>query len=291
MMKIHMELTDTHLLVIPYHHFNVCCSDKESPSCLIGLVIFMLAPLSPFLGSINQLIRLWEYHPLTPVNISSLTEISNFYSVVSFYWFFVPMYDYIFLFLTISNTFLGVKLFKFRTRHILLKYGSRHVTDHRGYFCLTALDSVQHDLSMSCWWISSPVVSWKIWRALYISPRLYHVFSERLILKMIFSLLSISSLLRPSEEFRYWISFLCSCFLSQTSSGFRVYESTIWYSQLELGSSNINSMCPGLRRCTKWMEKMFISVIFRSILYHTSPRTGILMFFLHLHSISDFRLC
>lgn len=88
MMKIHMELTDTHLLVIPYHHFNVCCSDKESPSCLIGLVIFMLAPLSPFLGSINQLIRLWEYHPLTPVNISSLTEISNFYSVVSFYWFF-----------------------------------------------------------------------------------------------------------------------------------------------------------------------------------------------------------
>lgn len=68
---------------------------------------------------------------------------------------------------------------------------------------------------------------WKIWRALYISPRLYHVFSERLILKMIFSLLSISSLLRPSKEFRYWISFLCSCFLSQASSGFRVYESTI----------------------------------------------------------------
>lgn len=111
-MKSHMESIDTHLLVIPYHHFNVCCSDKEIPSCLIGLVVFVLAPLSPFLGSISQLIRLWEYHPLTPVSISSLTEISNFCAILWFLSidFFVPAYDYIFLLLTISNTFLGVKI-------------------------------------------------------------------------------------------------------------------------------------------------------------------------------------
>lgn len=150
------------------------------------MVVSSFAPMSWFLGSTNkycQLIRLWEYHPLTPLGNSLLTEIPNFRVIswclsIDWLWFlYMVIFSY---FLSDLILFLEPKLFKFRARHILLKYRSRYVIDYRGYFCLAALDSVQHGLSMSCWWLSSPVASWKV-RTLYISARLYHVLSEGLI--------------------------------------------------------------------------------------------------------------